>query len=121
MFLSLDLDGLLAVPNGLAIPNSPPFMIDTDNLAFLICSLTARFCCINGIQRYCPEKMRGLCKSRLKISGMFLIKFLFSGLTFQRSLYFAAFRFLIRFVKLYILDILRMNIHVLFKSLATRT
>ena len=28
------IEGLLAIPNGLAIPNTPPFMIDTDNTAF---------------------------------------------------------------------------------------
>ena len=97
-----DIEGLLAFPDGLAIPNTTPFMIDTDNMAFFICSLIARFFCINGTQRYCPERMRGLCKIRLKISGMFLIKCLFLGLNFAK-VPFAAFRFLIRFVKLYIL------------------
>ena len=26
-------EGLLPIPNGLAIPNTPPFMIDTDSMA----------------------------------------------------------------------------------------
>ena len=42
-------EGLLAIPNGLAIPNTPPFVIDTDRKAFFICSLMARFFCINGV------------------------------------------------------------------------
>ena len=42
----------------------------------------ARFFCMNGTQQYCPDRMRGLCKGRLKISGTFLIKFLFLGLNF---------------------------------------
>ena len=28
------LEGVLAIPNGLAIPNTPPFMIDIDSMAF---------------------------------------------------------------------------------------
>ena len=27
-------EGNLAIANGLAIPNTPPFMVDTDNMAF---------------------------------------------------------------------------------------
>ena len=42
---------------------------------------------------------------------MFLIKFLILGLNFARVPLFSAFRFLIRFVKLFILDILRMNVY----------
>ena len=28
------IERLLVIPNGLSIPNTPPFMIDTDNMAF---------------------------------------------------------------------------------------
>ena len=28
------LEGVFAIPNGLAIPSTPLFMIDTDNMAF---------------------------------------------------------------------------------------
>ena len=122
-------EGLLAIPKGPAIPNTfPSWQILIIRHVF-ICSLMARFFCINGTQRYCPERMRGLGKRRLKkFQGCFFfffffiyIKFLFLGLNFAKVLYFAAFRFLTRFVKLYILDILRMNIYMLIKSLATRT
>ena len=78
----------------LAIPNTLPFMIDTDNMAFLfICSLMARFLCMNGTQQYCPKTVQGLCKRRLKISGMFLIKFLFLGLNFVKVTLFRCFSF----------------------------
>ena len=65
--------------------------------------------------------MRGLCKRRLKISGMFLIKFLSLGLNFAKVTLFCCFSFSYTFFffKLYILDILRMNIYMLIKSLAT--
>ena len=53
----------------------------------------ARFFCIKGIQRYCLEKMRELCKRRLKISGMFLIKFLFLGLNTAKVPLFCCFSF----------------------------
>ena len=59
----------------------------------------ARFFCINGAQRYCPEKMRGLCKRRLKILGMFLIKFLFLELNFTTVQF-----ILLLFVFLYVLS-----------------
>ena len=82
-YLQFDIEGLLPLPNSLAIPNNPPFMIDTDSMAFLICRLICRliacFFCMNGKQQYCPERMRGVCKRRLKIPDMFVIKFLFSG------------------------------------------
>ena len=68
-------------------------MIDTDNMAFFTCSQMARFFCINGTQRNCPERIRGLCKRRLKISGMFLIKFLFLGLNFAKVPLFCCFSF----------------------------
>ena len=77
---------------------------------------------MNGTQQYCPERMRGLCKRRLKISGMFLIKFQFLGLNFAKVTLLCCFSFSFTFFffKLYILD-KRMNIHMLIKSLATRT
>ena len=81
----------------------------------------ARFFCTNGIQQYCPERTRGLCKRRLKISGLFLLKFLFLGLNFAKVTLFRCFSFSLTFVKLYILNILKMNIHMVIKSLATRT
>ena len=56
-----ELEGVLAIPNGVAIPNTPPFMIDTANMAFFICSLMARFLCMTGTQQYCPERAWGLC------------------------------------------------------------
>ena len=34
-FFTNNVEGLLAIPNGLAIPNTPPFIIGTDNMAFL--------------------------------------------------------------------------------------
>ena len=36
VFRCLDsiIEGVLAIPNGLAIQNTPPFMIDTANMAF---------------------------------------------------------------------------------------
>ena len=67
--------------------NTLPFIIDTDNMDFFfICSLMARFFCINGTQQYCPERMRGLCKRQLKISEIFhnIIKCLFLGLNFAK-------------------------------------
>ena len=53
----------------------------------------ARFLCMNGTQQNCPERARGLCKRRLKISGMFLIKKLFLGLNFAKVTLFRCFSF----------------------------
>ena len=88
--MRFDLDtvdsGERSLPFGLLV-------IDTDSMAFFICNLMPRFFCINGTQRYCPERMRGLCKRGLKISGMFLIKFLFLGLNFAKVTLFRCFWF----------------------------
>ena len=51
----------------------------------------ARFFYIIGTQRYCPERMRELCTRRLKISGLFLIKFMFLGLNFAKVPLFCCF------------------------------
>ena len=80
-----------------------------------------RFFCINGSQRYYLERMRGLCKRRLKISGTFLIKFLFLGLNFAKVPLICCFSFSYTFCQIICLDILVMNIYMLIKSLATRT
>ena len=61
---------------------------------------------------------RGICKGRLKSSGLFLIKFLFLVLNFAKVTLICCFSFSL---KLYILNILRMNIYMVIKSLATRT
>ena len=45
-----DLEGDPVIPKGLAVPNTPPFMIITDNMAFFNYSLIAHFFCMNGIQ-----------------------------------------------------------------------
>ena len=94
------IEGLLAIPNGLAIPNTPPFMIDTDHTAFFICCLMARFFCMNGTQQYCPKRMRGVCKRRLKISGMFPINVLFLGLNFAKDTLFRCFSFSFTFCQI---------------------
>ena len=39
--------GVLDIPNGLANPKTPPFIIDADNMAFFIDSLMAHFFCMN--------------------------------------------------------------------------
>ena len=82
----------------------------------------ARFICMNGTQQYCPERTRGLCKRRLKISGLFLIKFLFLGLNFAKITLFRCFSFSLTFCQIIYFNILRMNIHVMvINSVATRT
>ena len=58
----------------LAVMNTPPFMMDTDNMA--------HFFCMNGKQQYRTERTQCLCRRRLKISSRFLITFLFLGLNF---------------------------------------
>ena len=68
--------------------------------------------------------MRGLCKRRLKISGMFLIKFLFLGLNFAKVTLFRCFSFSFTFFfssSLIYFGYLTMNMNKLIKSLATRT
>ena len=45
------MEGDLAIPNGLIIPNTPAFMTNTDNMAFFFnYGLNAHFFCMNGIQ-----------------------------------------------------------------------
>ena len=56
--------------------------------------------CMNGTQQYYSERIRGLCKSRLKISGMCLIKFLFLGLNFAKDTLFRCFSFFLTFVQI---------------------
>ena len=91
--------GTSCCPNGLAIPNTPPFIIDAESMAFFSSvGLMACFFCMNGIQQYYSERIRGLCKSRLKISGMFLIKFLVLGLNFAKNTLFRYFSFSFTFV-----------------------
>ena len=65
-------------------------------MAFFICSLMARFFCMKGTQQYCPERMRGPYKRRLKFSGMFLIKIVFLGLNFAKVTLFCCFSFLLK-------------------------
>ena len=48
---------------------------------------------MHGTQQYCPERMRGLGKRRLKISGMFHIKFMILGLNFAKVTLFRCFSF----------------------------
>ena len=105
-------------------------------MAFCICSLMARFFCINDTQRYCLERIRRLCKRRLKISGMFLIKSLFLGLnvakaplfccfsfsyTFCQTIYFGYPKNIYIYIFIYIYMYIYVYIYMLIKSLATRT
>ena len=101
------LEGILAIPT--TIPDTPPFMIDTAYMAFFHLYSNAHFLRMNGTQQYCLERARGLCKRRLKISGIFLIKFLFLGLNIAKVTLFCCFSFLYVLLD-YILNILRMNI-----------
>ena len=62
----------------------------------------ARFFCMNGIQQYHPKRTRGLCKRRLKISGVFLIKYLFLGLNVAKVSLCRCFSFSLIFLSNYI-------------------
>ena len=80
-----------------------------------------RFFCMNGTQQYCPERTRGLCKRRLKILGLFLIKFLFLGLNFAKVTLFRCFSFSFTFCQIIYFEYLKNEYTYLNKSLATRT
>ena len=62
---------------------------------------------MNSTQQYCPERARGLCKRRLKISGMFLIKFLFLGLNFAKVTLFHCFLFSCTFCQIIYFEYLK--------------
>ena len=64
------------------------------DISCFICSLMARFFCMKGIQQYCTER------TRLKISDMFLIKFLFIGLNVSMVTLFRCFSFSFTFCQI---------------------
>ena len=72
------IEGGLAIPNGFVIPDIPPFMINSDNMAFFIYNLISCFFCMNGIQQYCMKRTRGLCKRRWKFQVGFNCWFSFA-------------------------------------------
>ena len=103
------LEGFLTIPNGLAISKHPTFY----NMVFFIGSLMERFFCMNGIQQYCPDRTRGLCKRRLKITGLFLMKFLFLGLNFAKVTLFRCFSLSLTFWQIIYFEYLKNEyIHV---------
>ena len=55
------------------------------------------FFCMNGMQKYCMERARCFCNKQLKISGRFLIKFLFLVLNFAKVTIFRCFSFSLMF------------------------
>ena len=62
---------------------------------------------MTGMQKYCPERARGLCKRPLKISVMFFIKFLFLGLNFAKVTLFRCFSHSVTFYQIIYFEYLK--------------
>ena len=62
---------------------------------------------MTGMQKYCPERARGLYKIPLKISGMFFIKFLFLGLNFAKVILFRCFSLSVTFYQIIYFEYLK--------------
>ena len=103
-----------------------PFWINTANVTFFFfLRYAVMFLLHGGHAKILHGDNTMFCNRQLKISGKFLIKFLFLGLNVAKvttfrcfSFFFFLFFFFLRFVRLYIFSIVHMNMYMEIKLLA---